>query len=71
MSSSETYLSEDGIDKRFSPQTKGVTTLDIQAFKPDGKLYRHWDGARLLEDNDRHYLVVFLKTRVLESNGKS
>lgn len=41
--------------------------LNIQAYKYDGTLYRQWNGAKLIK-NDEDYLVLFLKkTKVKET----
>lgn len=44
--------------------------LDIQAFKYDGVLYRQWNGAKVVLDNDNFVCCLLYKTKVAELDGQ-
>ncbi|EFF41593.1 DUF402 domain-containing protein [Mycoplasmopsis alligatoris] len=57
------------IQKELSTLKIG-TMVNVQAYKYDGSLYRQWNGAKVLNNNSKHIVLVLVKCRVAEPNNK-
>ncbi len=44
--------------------------INIQAFKYDGKLYRQWNGAKVIDEDKEFCYCLLYKTKVTEDNGQ-
>ena len=44
--------------------------VDIQAFKYNGKLYRQWNGVKVILYNDDYVCCLLYKTKVVEDDGQ-
>lgn len=44
--------------------------INVQAYKHDGRLYRQWNGAKVIEVSSEHAVLFMYKTKVLEENGQ-
>ena len=44
--------------------------LRIQAYKHNGELHRAWSHGFVLEDNDRHIILISVRASVVEHDGR-
>ena len=44
--------------------------INIQAYKHNGKLYRQWNGAKVIENSKDLVVVLMNKTKVIEKEGQ-
>lgn len=49
---------------------KQNSIINVQAYKNDGKLYRQWNGVKVLEVLPNEIIIFMFKTKVAESNGQ-
>lgn len=42
----------------------------IQAYKHNGELHRQWSHSFVLEDNDKYFIVVSIRSSVIENDGR-
>lgn len=45
------------------------TILKVQAYKFNGLLYRQWNQAKIIYNNEKHIVLILYKTKVTELNG--
>lgn len=46
------------------------TRVEIHAYKHNGKVHRSWEDSYVLEETDRHFIVMNNHTLVTESDGR-
>lgn len=44
--------------------------VNVQAYKYDGTLYRQWNGAKIISDDDNYVSCLLYKTKVIEQNSQ-
>ena len=42
----------------------------IQAYKHNGELHRQWSHSFVVEDNDKYFIVVSIRSSVIENDGR-
>ena len=42
----------------------------IQAYKHNGELHRQWSHSFVLDDNDKYFIVVSIRSSVIENDGR-
>ncbi|APJ38357.1 DUF402 domain-containing protein [Mycoplasmopsis pullorum] len=55
---------------RKFPNLKVGKMITVQAYKYNGQLYRQWNKAKVLYNNQNHIVLILFKTKVTESSGK-
>jgi len=46
------------------------SNIQIQSYKHDEELHRIWEKATVIEQTDKHVVVINKRTKVIESNGR-